>query len=89
MPIRTCLISSKKAEKSVFLRFAIQDGALKFDKKKPAPGRGGYVFPTIENLEKLKSPKIKGKLIHFLKVKSVKVEESEVDEQIALLANKS
>ncbi len=85
MPIRTCLISNKKVEKSAFLRFTIQNGTLKFDDRPPAPGRGGYIFPTIKNLEKLKSQKTKGKLIHFLKVKKLRIDESEVDEQIMKL----
>jgi len=89
MPIRTCLISNKKVEKSAFLRFTVQNGTLQFDGKKQVPGRGGYVFPTVENLEKFKSPKIKGKLLHFLKVKSVKIDEKEVDQQIEKLKNLS
>jgi predicted RNA-binding protein YlxR (DUF448 family) len=85
MPIRTCLISNKKVEKSTFLRFTIQNGFLKFDGQKPRNGRGGYVLPTIENLEKIKSPKIKGKILHFLKIKNLKIEENEINEQIEKL----
>ncbi len=82
MPIRTCLISNKKAEKSVFLRFTVQNNNLVFDKKRPATGRGGYVFPTVKNLEKLKSPQIKKKLIYFLKIKKLEISEQEIDRQI-------
>lgn len=69
MPIRTCMVTGQKQEKSSLLRFVVIDGKILFDRKQKFQGRGGYVVETEVNLQKLK--KLGGKICHFLKVKKV------------------
>lgn len=66
MPIRTSLVTGKKYEQTELLRFTLQNDEIVFDEKIKNPGRGGYVENDPELIEKLKSPKLKGKVRHFL-----------------------
>ncbi len=69
MPTRTSLITGKKYEQNELLRFTLQNGEILFDEKIKNPGRGGYVENTPNLIEKIKSPKLKGKVQHFLRKK--------------------
>jgi predicted RNA-binding protein YlxR (DUF448 family) len=62
--LRTCLVTGKKLMPENLQRFIIKDGALCFDQGKKQPGRGGYLLPTEENLQKL--PKLTKKINYFL-----------------------
>jgi predicted RNA-binding protein YlxR (DUF448 family) len=79
MPLRTCLVTGKKAEQSAFFRFTIQDGKLVFDNQKKNPQRGGYICKSIEALEKLH--KRKRKISHFLKIKEFEIDTLILEEQ--------
>lgn len=81
MPMRTCLITGKKAEISAFFRFTQQKGKIIFDPPdKKNPGRGGYVLKDRDALEKMK--KLSRKLSHFLKIKNkVIIEEADIQYQ--------
>ena len=78
MPIRTCLVTGKKAESSAFFRFTAQKGILVFDISKKNKGRGGYVEKSMNSLEKLK--KLEKKLSYFLKT-SIKIDADVIENQ--------
>ena len=74
-PMRTCLVTGDKKSKSELIRFVIQDGVLVWDEKGSLPGRGGYVCNDAATIEKLKNtPKLKGKISHFMKVGKFEIE---------------
>lgn len=83
MPIRTCLVTGKKADSSAFFRFTNSDGILIFDPLKVKNlGRGGYVFKSEEVLDQL--PKLQKKISHFLK-KSTTIQKSIIESQKKLI----
>lgn len=85
MPIRTCLVTGKKADSSAFFRFTIVDGVLTFDTPKiKHPGRGGYVIQSKEAIYQL--PKLQKKISHFLK-KSTTIPLSTIESQIKLISD--
>lgn len=63
--LRTCLVTGKKLSPSKLQRFTIKNNQLVFDQGKKEQGRGGYLIPTEENLQRLK--KLTKKINHFLK----------------------
>ncbi|MGW8484106.1 YlxR family protein [Microbacterium sp. NPDC055903] len=51
-PVRTCVGCRARASRSVLLRVVAQDGVLVPDEAAVLPGRGAWVHPTQECLDK-------------------------------------
>jgi len=51
-PVRTCLGCRSRADKSTLLRVVAADGAVIPDPSATLPGRGAWVHPTTECVEK-------------------------------------
>lgn len=85
MPIRTCLVTGKKAEQSAFFRFTVQNGNLVFDSTKRNTGRGGYVIPSETALQKL--PHLQKKIAHFLKTSVLPIQPESIQLQIEKLSS--
>ena len=51
-PVRTCLLSRKKAPKKELLRFVQQAGGVVWDVRQNLPGRGVYVTPEAGKMAK-------------------------------------
>ncbi len=71
MPIRTSIVTGKKAEQGEFYRFTVQDGVLVFDNIQKNKGRGGYVEKDPLMIKKIK--KMRGKIRYLLKVDTVDI----------------
>lgn len=84
MPLRTCLVTGKKADPSAFFRFTSQNGCLVFDQNIKKTGRGGYVQRTCDSIHKLK--RLEKKVSYFLKQKTT-ISETIIDQQIQRLSS--
>ncbi|WP_406249804.1 YlxR family protein [Microbacterium sp. M] len=51
-PVRTCVGCRARASRSDLLRVVAQDGALVIDERAVLPGRGAWVHPDPECLDK-------------------------------------
>ncbi|UYO98321.1 YlxR family protein [Microbacterium sp. M28] len=51
-PVRTCVGCRARASRSDLLRVVAQDGALVIDERAVLPGRGAWVHPEPECLDK-------------------------------------
>ncbi len=51
-PVRTCIGCRARASRSALLRVVAQDGVLIPDERAVLPGRGAWVHPTQECLDK-------------------------------------
>lgn len=51
-PVRTCVGCRARASRSDLLRVVAQDGALMIDERAVLPGRGAWVHPDPECLDK-------------------------------------
>lgn len=51
-PVRTCVGCRARASRSDLLRVVAQDGALVIDERAVLPGRGAWVHPESECLDK-------------------------------------
>lgn len=62
---RTCCVCRSKADKRSLVRLVCCNGALLWDDRQRAPGRGAYVHRTPECLSKMGQP---GKWEHVLRI---------------------
>lgn len=51
-PIRTCVACRKRASRDELLRVVLQDGRLIADDRAVLPGRGAWVHPTAQCLNR-------------------------------------
>ncbi|MBN2460798.1 MAG: DUF448 domain-containing protein [Candidatus Cloacimonetes bacterium] len=62
IPLRTCVVCRRKAQKNEFLRFILSRWGIVFDLDNLFPARGSYVCDSNECLLKLEKWKKKRKL---------------------------
>ncbi|PRI10572.1 YlxR family protein [Leucobacter massiliensis] len=63
--VRTCVACRKRAPRTELLRVALQDGRLVADDRAVLPGRGAWVHPTAQCLDRAVS---RGMFARALKV---------------------
>ncbi|MFA7498660.1 MAG: YlxR family protein [Leucobacter sp.] len=51
-PVRTCVACRKRASRADMLRVVLSDGRLILDERARLPGRGAWVHPTAECLDR-------------------------------------
>ncbi|GAA3626171.1 YlxR family protein [Microlunatus ginsengisoli] len=51
-PVRTCTGCRKRGDKHELLRVVARDGAVEPDPRQVLPGRGAYLHPAVECLDK-------------------------------------
>ncbi|NEM90416.1 YlxR family protein [Galbitalea soli] len=62
-PVRTCLGCRSRAERSSLLRVVARDGVVLPDPSATLPGRGAWVHPTSECVDKSISRKALGRAL--------------------------
>ncbi len=73
VPIRTCLGCGRKRPKKELVRIVLKDGALIIDERGGFPGRGAYLCPQGDCLNRLL--KKRGRLSHALRASVLGSEE--------------
>src|ERR1700675_2972228 len=58
-PERTCVGCMKRDAKAAMLRIAVVNGHVEVDFEARQPGRGGYLHPTVECVERFEVSKVK------------------------------
>lgn len=58
-PVRTCIGCMRRDAQAAMLRIAIQDGNAVLDEARKIPGRGGYLHPDAECIERFVKSKVK------------------------------
>lgn len=66
-PIRTCVACGKKEEKGKLLRITYQGGKLRWDERMRLGGRGVYLCPKRECVERLRKRRGRERLLYCLR----------------------
>ena len=62
-PVRTCLGCRSRADRSALLRVVVRDGEVIPDYSSSLPGRGGWVHPTRDCIDKAITRKAFGRAL--------------------------